>query len=83
MTSDTRYRNRAMLEARAVEHGAKVEHRRDGAGWTVTVEGRGRPETIVVVGGPADTIESSCVIVLEGLVEAGQAIAGSHPPQAT
>lgn len=77
--SDSKYRNRAMLESWTQRVAGAVEYYRDAEGqWTVTLRASSGPgpETLVVTSGPVDTIEAGCVIVMTGLEEAGQHIAG-------
>jgi hypothetical protein len=76
---DSKFRNRAMLEGWAHDVGGRVDYRRDEEGWTVTVVALADPETITVTSGPQDTIEAGCVVVMEGLGEAGQTIKGFTP----
>lgn len=72
---DTKYRNRAMLARWAHAHGGHVEYLRDADGqWHVRIEAAGGEETVIVVSGPQDSIEAGCVVVIQGLREAGQTV---------
>jgi hypothetical protein len=71
-----------MLESWTQRVGGSVEYYRDPDGlWTVTLRASSEPgpETFVVTSGPVDTIEAGCVVVMTGLMEAGQTIDGFAP----
>jgi hypothetical protein len=84
LSADSRYRNRAMLESWAQGVAGSVAYYRDPDGrWTVTLRASSEPgpETLVLTSGPVDSIEAGCVVVMTGLLEAGQTMGGFTPPE--
>lgn len=70
--ADSRFARRAELESWIVHrpNAARLEYRRDPAGWTVVAIVPQSPETIIVSSGVGLSIEEGCVVVMRGLAEA-------------